>query len=628
MNDLTTLTDGQLLKEFVEKGNQGAFAIVVERHTRMVLAVCRSVLGSDAEDAAQATFVALAKKASSLSGKLSVGAWLHHVAHCVAVSAYRSNKSRAIRERKVAEMTDTVTTDESGDNEVLALVNRELDAMPEKYRHPLVLFHLENASLESAARLLACPLQTVGTRLARGREMLRKRLLRHGVTVSGAAIGILLSTEAGAATIPAGFVSATTQAAVLFAAGKTALATGAVSAKVLALAQSTLKAMFYAQVKLAAIALASVGLLGATGVATYKTMATAHPAMPFSAWEHKMKITFSGYNRTEVLKNFPALVTFDSNPANFAYGQFASTKGYDLRFSDATQTGELNYEVERWNANGQSCVWVQVPELRSSTDCIWAYWGNPAATAQQPYTTNGATWDATFNGVWHLAEKDASGKMPDSTAFHRAGGVGSATTPTSGMIAGAWRFTGDNKHDGGISVGDVGITGGMPRTISGWARSSTGHSSPGNATVFGYVGLNNDGDSFDVESATGDNNNYYFVPGGTANPIHLDSLGTTWKYMAVAWDGMHANAYVNGRQAATNWIPNKVISTAGGAGMMIGYKTSQWGFDGSVDEVRVENVARSSNWLWACWMNMASNSVFNDYGSASQTGGDRSISKL
>lgn len=166
MSDLTTQTDGQLLRKFGEKGDQEAFAIVVERHTRMVLSVCRGVLGDDAEDAAQATFIALAKKASSLLHELSVGAWLHHVAYCVSVSVYRSNKARAERERKVAEMTDSISYDESGRDKVLALVTRELDAMPEKYRHPLILFHLENASLERAARLLACPLQTIGTRLA------------------------------------------------------------------------------------------------------------------------------------------------------------------------------------------------------------------------------------------------------------------------------------------------------------------------------------------------------------------------------------------------------------------------------------------------------------------------------
>ena len=304
MSDLTTQTDGQLLRKFGEKGDQEAFAIVVERHTRMVLSVCRGVLGDDAEDAAQATFIALAKKASSLLHELSVGAWLHHVAYCVSVSVYRSNKARAERERKVAEMTDSISYDESGRDKVLALVTRELDAMPEKYRHPLILFHLENASLERAARLLACPLQTIGTRLARGREMLRKRLLRHGVTVSGAAVGILLSTDAGAATIPSGFVSATTQAAVLFAAGKTAAATGGVSAKVFALADNALKTMLYAQVKLAAIAVAAVGLLGAFGVGTYKTIATANPAPPLVVRECKMKITFSGYNKPEDADEF------------------------------------------------------------------------------------------------------------------------------------------------------------------------------------------------------------------------------------------------------------------------------------------------------------------------------------
>ena len=105
MIDLTTLTDGQLLNEFAKNNDQRAFGIVVERHTRMVLSVCRSILGGDAEDAAQATFVVLVRKASSLCGNLSVGPWLYRVAHRLSVSVYRSNKARAERERKVAEMT-------------------------------------------------------------------------------------------------------------------------------------------------------------------------------------------------------------------------------------------------------------------------------------------------------------------------------------------------------------------------------------------------------------------------------------------------------------------------------------------------------------------------------------------
>jgi RNA polymerase sigma factor (sigma-70 family) len=363
MNELMTLTDGQLLKEFIEKDDQGAFAIIVERHTRMVFSVCQSILGADAEDAAQATFVVLVRKASTIHNKLSVGPWLYRVAHRVALCAYRSNKARAERERKVAEMTDTISSDESGRDEVLALVTSELDAMPGKYRDPLVLFHLENASLESAARLLGSPLKTVSSQLVRGREMLRKRLLRHGVAVSGAAVGILLSTDAGAATIPAGFVSAATQAAVLFAAGKTTASTGGISAKVLAMADSTLKAMFYAQVKVGAIIIAAVVLLSATGVATYKTMATAHASMPFAGWEHKMKITFSGYNRTESLKNFPALIVLDSNVQGFAYSQFASANGWDLRFVDSTGTRELNYEIEQWN-----------PSPRASSQRNAGYW--------------------------------------------------------------------------------------------------------------------------------------------------------------------------------------------------------------------------------------------------------------
>jgi hypothetical protein len=84
-------------------------------------------------------------------------------------------------------------------------------------------------------------------------------------------------------------------------------------------------------------------------------------AADFGGWQQRTEITFNGYGKAETLTNFPALVRLGTNVGGFAYSQFASTNGFDLRFADSTQTNELNYEVERWNTGGISYVWVQIP---------------------------------------------------------------------------------------------------------------------------------------------------------------------------------------------------------------------------------------------------------------------------
>ncbi len=607
---LEAMTDGHLLKEFIEKRDQRAFATLVERHAKMVLAVCRGILGDDAEDAAQATFVALSKKASSLYGELSVGAWLHRVARCVSVDAYRSNKARLERERKVIEMTDTTSRDDSGRDEVLALVTSELDSLPEKYRRALILFHMENASLESAARLLACPLKTVGTRLLRGREMLRKRLMRHGVAASGAAIGILLSTDAGAATIPSGFVSATTQAAVLCAAGKATAFTGGVSAKVLAMAESALKTIFYAQVKLLAIAVASFGLLGASGVAAYKAINAAGTTRPYAQWNCKMKISFNGYNKYEPLTNFPTLVILNPNLSNFSYTQFASSNGFDLRFADSTTANELNYEVEQWNTNGLSYVWVQVPVL-SNEGFIWAYWGNSSVT-QRPYcTTNGAVWPTNnFAGVWHMAQSnalDSTANRNNGTAVFCISSVSNAT----GIVGNAQVFSGCY-----VKVPDspsLDFTSGAA-TISGWIRFNT---LPGweqaivrkqNHWQLGFASGTKTRNALTTTSPSGWTiyEDDTFIPSLTAGQ---------WFYFAFTYVGSKGKQwnFENGRSIGSS--PHAIGAT------IVPTKSDLWlggGFDQAlsdavIDEVRVERVFRSSNWLWASYMTVVSNSVFSVY---------------
>ena len=153
-----------------------------------------------------------------------------------------------------------------------------------------------------------------------------------------------------------------------------------------------------------------------------------------------MQITFGGYtNRSEVLTNFPVLVVFSNNINNsgFHYGYFANTNGYDLRFgTNATPTtNSLNYEIESWNPNGASYVWVQVPTIPGDgTGAIWANWGNTSASNQLPCTTNGAVWTNGYVAVWHMTQTNAQ----DSTTNRYTG------VSTNNVSAAAYVGTGQS----------------------------------------------------------------------------------------------------------------------------------------------------------------------------------------
>ena len=132
----------------------------------------------------------------------------------------------------------------------------------------------------------------------------------------------------------------------------------------------------------------------------------------YDSWGYKAQVQFSGYSRTETLTNFPALVVLSNNCfSGFSYSQFKSGTN-DLAFTaDAAGTMNLNYEIDTWNTNGSSYVWVQVPALvGNSTITVWWSGVTNSAPASQ---TNGTTWDSGFHGVWHL--KETSGAQADST---------------------------------------------------------------------------------------------------------------------------------------------------------------------------------------------------------------------
>jgi serpin B len=250
--------DSELLAAY-NGGDVEAFEQLVRRHGRLVLAVCRRMLGNehDADDAFQATFMILARKAGSLRVQTNLSSWLYSVACRTADKARRGAARRRRREEVVATMTREETSASTDDNSVRVVLDEEVNRLPEKYRLPVLLCYLEGISGEEAARRLCCSLSAVKMRLSRARELLRARLGRRGVAISAITLGTFLEDQVASAAMPAPLLTTTIQAAEAFAANPANSATGAA-----ALAQGVIRDMSLAKLKLAALVVLTLGILG------------------------------------------------------------------------------------------------------------------------------------------------------------------------------------------------------------------------------------------------------------------------------------------------------------------------------------------------------------------------------
>jgi RNA polymerase sigma factor (sigma-70 family) len=268
-------TDGQLLERFVSAADESAFQALVQRHGPLVLNVCARVLDNehDAEDAFQATFLVLARKAGSLRAPELLGPWLYGVAYRTALKAKAESLKRRKLERRLADMASPPDADNLIWRDLRPVLDEEVNRLPRKYRAPFVLCYLEGKTNEQAARILGCPPGTVYSRLAWARERLRSQLSRRGLAFSVAALAVCLSQNVGSAAVPASVVVVTSKAALAFAAGQAAAA-GTVSAQVAALAEGVLRAMFLTKLKIALVAALAVAVAGtAAGVLTRQALA-------------------------------------------------------------------------------------------------------------------------------------------------------------------------------------------------------------------------------------------------------------------------------------------------------------------------------------------------------------------
>jgi RNA polymerase sigma factor (sigma-70 family) len=256
------LTDGQLLGRFLECRDQAAVTALVQRHGPMVWGVCRRILGHhhEAEDAFQATFLVLVRKAGSVRRRELVGNWLYGVAHQTALKARATRARRQTRERQGTAMPEPPAPEQDVWHDLHPVLDQELSRLPEIYRVAIVLCDLEGKTRKEAARQLGCPEGTLAARLTRARTMLAKRLARHGPAVSGGALAAVLAPKAALAGVPPAVLASTIRAATAVAAGQAVA--GVIPAEVAALTEGILKTMLLSKIKATTFALLMAAVAG------------------------------------------------------------------------------------------------------------------------------------------------------------------------------------------------------------------------------------------------------------------------------------------------------------------------------------------------------------------------------
>jgi RNA polymerase sigma factor (sigma-70 family) len=295
-------SDAQLLEGFILRRDAAAFELLLRRHGPMVLGVCRRLLGNeaDAEDAFQATFLVLVRRAAQVVPREQVGNWLYGVAYRTALKARAMNGKRRARERQAGARSAVAAGPLEHWPELQAILDQELERLPPKYRAPVVLCDLEGKTHREAARLLGWPDGTLSTRLTAARRLLAGRLQRRGLTLSVGVVAALMAQHAAPAAVP----EALTETTVLAVAGTAA----GVSIKVAALTEGVLKAMLIAKLKTTAGVVLGVLLLGAVaGGLAYPGNGAAHeragqpdgaaPADPPAAGERARAIVLAGDKR-------------------------------------------------------------------------------------------------------------------------------------------------------------------------------------------------------------------------------------------------------------------------------------------------------------------------------------------
>ncbi len=248
LQNTLSLTDAQLLEQFVGRRDEHAFAALMVRHGPMVLCLCRQMLrdNQEAEDAFQASFLVLARNASSIRKRPSLSSWLYGVAYRVAARLRGVAARRRTREAAGVDLSELPSSEAPPNPDLQPVLHEEIRRLPVKYRDPVVLCYLESKTNEEAASQLSWPVGTVKARLSRARDMLRMRLARRGMGIPALFDDSPASTRNTASVLPIFLFQSTIHAAMR-------IVTGGGAATAFQLAKA----------KLTAVAVVAVCLLGA-----------------------------------------------------------------------------------------------------------------------------------------------------------------------------------------------------------------------------------------------------------------------------------------------------------------------------------------------------------------------------
>ncbi|OGV64151.1 MAG: hypothetical protein A2283_04455 [Lentisphaerae bacterium RIFOXYA12_FULL_48_11] len=334
----------------------------------------------------------------------------------------------------------------------------------------------------------------------------------------------------------------------------------------------------------------------------------------FSNQKCRMKVSFTGYDREETLTNFPILIVLNNSIDSFNYSSFLDLAGgSDLRFSDANQSAELNYEIEKWDTTGSSYIWVQVPSLSSSNDCIWLFWGGSSYTNPPACTTNGATWANGYAGIWHMnpGNTDSSVNRNDGTTVNDPADIQSA------VISGGKDFNGIN-YISCSNAPSLNITGSI--TVSAWVYWRSGK---------GFIAKeyqSNSGYAAEIDDGSGKIRWYTWGPTTNSDMRSTSKFPTnSWHHLALVYEHENGikNIYYDGILDSTTNASGNITQNTDPFHMGFSKLTgdgSQY-LNGMLDEMRLSNITRSSNWLWACSMSQGVNSRFNTYGRVTHNAG-------
>jgi hypothetical protein len=326
---------------------------------------------------------------------------------------------------------------------------------------------------------------------------------------------------------------------------------------------------------------------------------------------NRLRISMAGYNRGEVLTNFPVLVSFQTNLSGFSYRQFASLTGGDLRFTDADGVTLIPHEIDEWNTNGVSSVWVLMPFLAGTNDYIWAYWGNATATNLPSPSTNGAVWSPGHQLVWHL--KEGGFPFVDSAQQHPAI-TGVAPASSAGQVGLGISCNGSSQF---LDAGPINL--GNAFTLSAWVKVDPTATSIQTIWANKSGGFNSDGFALYVNSyQTTDQKVVLETGNGTSGTAASSIAGIVpaglWHRVTAVINRASGTAqlYVDGIDRTSTGTTRTDFQNQSGVNLGR-FTNGTFYFKGALDEARIEAGARSSNWIWASWLNASSNSMFTSF---------------